>query len=166
MAQRRHGRSLKERVASLWEDLQKVYKHNKTEYRIDTLTPEKLNKGNVPALKALAAQVKLLMPLLPILAEKHTCLPEAGQVSRPKPTPIWKAISSKCGSSKIGLAALFESFWGGKKCEKLKNRASQQRFLEQDMFTQSISLFIQQNSTWYLNPVPSRVALTTTIACG
>ena len=72
MAQNCPGRSLKERVASLWQDLQKVYKDNKTEYRIDTLTPQKLNKGgNVPTLKALAAQVRLLMHLLPILAEKH-----------------------------------------------------------------------------------------------
>ena len=72
MGQNCPARSLKERVASLWQDLQKVYKDNKTEYRIDTLTPQKLNKGgNVPTLKALAAQVRLLMPLLPILAEKH-----------------------------------------------------------------------------------------------
>ena len=71
MGQRCPGRSLRERVASLWQDLQKVYKDNQTEYRIDTLTPQKLNKGNVPTLKALAAQVRLLMPLLPVLAEKH-----------------------------------------------------------------------------------------------
>ena len=71
MAQRCPGRSLRERVASLWKDLQKVYKDNRTEYRIDTLTPQKLNKGNVPTLKALAAQVRLLMPLLPLLAEQH-----------------------------------------------------------------------------------------------
>ena len=58
-------RSLTERVASLWQDFQEVYKDNKTEYRIDTLTPQKLNKGgNVPTSEALAAQVKLLMPLL------------------------------------------------------------------------------------------------------
>lgn len=38
MAQNCPGRSLKERVASLWQDLQKVYKDNKTEYNRHTDT--------------------------------------------------------------------------------------------------------------------------------
>ena len=74
MSHHSHGRSLKERVASIWQEIQQLYNELGADYKLDTLTPEKLNRGkkskSTPTLKALASQVRHFMPLLPLLAGK------------------------------------------------------------------------------------------------
>ena len=45
LAKRYPGRALKEKVASLWQDIQLLYSEHHVEYKLHTLTPEVLNKG-------------------------------------------------------------------------------------------------------------------------
>lgn len=78
LAKRYPGRALKEKVASLWQDIQLLYSEHHVEYKLHTLTPEVLNKGKskkktsqVATLKGPAAAVRHLVPLLPILTAKH-----------------------------------------------------------------------------------------------
>ena len=71
------GRSLELRVAELWKDIQILYSEHPTEYKLRALTPEILNKGkgkpanSIPTLKGPAAEIRHLIPLLPILTAKH-----------------------------------------------------------------------------------------------
>ena len=69
------GNSFRERVSCLWGEILQHYKTLNVEYRFATITPEILNKGKKPVgpptLKGPAAQVSHLVPLLPILANKH-----------------------------------------------------------------------------------------------
>ena len=75
VAQKLEGRSFKDRVSCLWAEIKTLYKEMKVEYRMNSFCPEVLNKGKKPSgpptLKAPAAQVRHMVPLLPILANKH-----------------------------------------------------------------------------------------------
>ncbi|CAE6911750.1 unnamed protein product [Symbiodinium sp. CCMP2592] len=75
LAAKYEGRSLKDRVSSLWLDVQELYKEHMVTDRLHKLTPEVLNKGKKstgpPTLKCPAATVRHMMPLLPILTGKH-----------------------------------------------------------------------------------------------
>ena len=66
------ARSFRGQTALLWQDIQKLYKDHKVEYRLQTLSPNVLNeenkkKGAVASLKP-AAVIRHLIPILQILA--------------------------------------------------------------------------------------------------
>lgn len=75
VAQKCPGNNFKERLSHLWKDIQKLYVEFQTPYKFQTLNPEGLNKGKKskgpPTLKGLAAQVRYMVPLLPVLTNKY-----------------------------------------------------------------------------------------------
>ena len=76
LARKQAGASLREKVATIWKEIQGLYKEYNIEYRFVNLTPEILGKGknksdSTATLKGPAAHVRHLMPLLPILTAKY-----------------------------------------------------------------------------------------------
>lgn len=75
LAKAKPERTLKLQVATLWEEIRHLYKEYDVPYTLATLSPGALNVGKktakVPTLKGLAAQVRHLIPLLPILTSKY-----------------------------------------------------------------------------------------------
>ena len=76
LAEQQPGRAFKDRVACLWEEIKQLYMEFDVEYRLASLTPGVLNKdqkktNKTATLKGLAAQIRHLIPLLPILTAKH-----------------------------------------------------------------------------------------------
>ncbi len=69
------GNNFKERFSKLWKDIQKLHVEFQTPYEFQTLSPEGLNKGKrsrgPPTLKGLAAQVRYMVPQLPVLTNKY-----------------------------------------------------------------------------------------------
>ena len=69
------ARSFREQTTLLWQDFQKLYKEYNVEYRLQTLSPNVLNKENkkkgaVATLKGPGAMIRHLIPLLQILKGK------------------------------------------------------------------------------------------------
>ena len=75
VAQKCPGNNFKERLSHLWKDIQKMHVEFQTPYKFQTLNPEGRNKGNKGkgplTLKGLAAQVRYMAPLLPVLTNKY-----------------------------------------------------------------------------------------------
>ena len=76
LAEQHPARAFKDRVACLWEEIKQLYKEFDVEYRLASLTPGVLNKdqkktNKTATLKGLAAQIRHLVPLLPILTAKY-----------------------------------------------------------------------------------------------
>ena len=68
-------RNFRDRVSTLWNEIKDLYKTMRVEYTLNSFSPEILNKGKKPTgpptLKAPAAQVRHMIPLLPALAQRH-----------------------------------------------------------------------------------------------
>ena len=68
-------RNFRDRVSTLWNEIKDLYKTMRVEYTMSSFSPEILNKGKKPTgpptLKAPAAQVRHMIPLLPVLAQRH-----------------------------------------------------------------------------------------------
>ena len=66
VAQKCLGNNFKERLSHLWKDIQKLYVEFHTPYKFQTF-----NSEGPPTLKGLAAQVRYMVPLLPVLTNKY-----------------------------------------------------------------------------------------------
>ena len=68
-------RNFRDRVSTLWNEIKGLYKTMRVEYTMSSFSPEILNKGKKPTgpptLEAPAAQVRHMIPLLPVLAQRH-----------------------------------------------------------------------------------------------